>query len=410
MFKPDLHQLPGKDLEIACDDVRICGPTVATLIHHGSAPGPYVPELHLLNWRRTTGHFGWLVGHMTSTAGTAFELLDERTVLVLNPGYRGMPINPSLAIWTFPADECPRGDNRREDFSGHPGVLLAELSLPPTARQVTKAWISPQRGAHTTRATGGSPWAPDGGRGLLRISLWLDEERYDLYVLRETVLACVREGMERIKGGFRPPFDRKKLQRDDRRNARCAVYHCKCHGAMGGMRLALPQHAERFESEDEQGRTFWANDVDLVARQYEWDAWGPENARLVKGDTVCDKYSVSGYHDVRLVMDEGKPVGYEVLDFSPASVERDTQRDVMPEGVERTASDSAIVKTGGLWKNDVETRLPCVCIRRMGALPGLQEGEYSVMSDEQRIILGVHTKLDTEGIEQYRRDYVVMCM
>lgn len=64
------------------------------------------------------------------------------------------------------------------------------------------------------------------------------------------------------------------------------------------MRLALPQHTERFETEDEEGRTFWANDVDLVARQYEWEAWGLENSRLVRADAgVSDKYSVSG--DVR---------------------------------------------------------------------------------------------------------------
>lgn len=407
-LQPSLHQLPqGDESAATCSDVRICGSTVATLVHHGS--GPYVPVLHLNYSSTMQGNFGCLIGHLTSTAGTAFELLDERTVIVVNPGYKGLPINPSLAIWTFPEDECDT-PARGMLPNGHPGVLLAELDLPATSKQVTQAWITPQRAPHTTRATGGSPWAPDNERGLLRVSLSFDEERYDLYVLREMLLALAQEGKNRIAGGFRAPFKPSASARRRAPDSRCAVDYCECHGAVGRMRLALPQQAERFETEDEEGRTFWANDVDLVARQYEWEAWGPENSRLVLADAgVSDKYSVSLYRDVRLVMEEGKPVGYEVLDFSPASVDRNTQRDTAPEGVERTMSDSTTVPAG-VWKGDVETRLPYVCIRRRGAIPGLADGEFSIMSDEQRIVLSVQSKLDTEGMGKYRRDHIVMCM
>lgn len=131
----------------------------------------------------------------------------------------------------------------------------------------------------------------------MRINLWFNEERCGLYVLREMLLNIAQEGKSRIAGGFRVSFKPPASHRQAP-DSRFAVEYCECHGAVGGMRLALPQHTERFETEDEEGRTFWANDVDLVARQYEGEAWGQENSRLVRADAgVSDKYSVSG--DVR---------------------------------------------------------------------------------------------------------------
>lgn len=132
-LQPSLRQLSESDEAAAtCGDVRICGPTVGTLVHHGS--GPYMPVLHLNHSTTMQSNFGCLIGHQTSTAGVAFEILDEHTAIVVNPGYKRLPVGLSLAIWTFPGRM--RHSERREDADRAPPACSSSSSpcRPPQDR------------------------------------------------------------------------------------------------------------------------------------------------------------------------------------------------------------------------------------------------------------------------------------
>ncbi|KAL1412252.1 hypothetical protein Q8F55_003263 [Vanrija albida] len=414
--------IDGSEAPLACElgDVRIFGTTVAASIKLSRPQGGYyTPVLCMWNW--VTGELlAEIVGHHSQTSAESFELLGERTVLIVSSNLfdghaaAAESVPMCFTIWTIPENE-PLGKDP------HPGVCLVQLEMPRLKEVCYETWITPLRQGAATRAVGGSPFAPDDARGLIRVS-FRARNQYNCYILRETLLAMAREGEERVRGPFRVALTAEALSSHS--NPDCKVPACTCTGTSGGFRCGAP--VDPWEAEDEHGRTYSATDDNLVLRRYAWAEWGPTCSRMTYTDEgpnsgpgrILRKYATAGYRDVLIGSAGGNP-SIEVRDFSPALVARVTAGKVdLPPGVTAEVSAFGELSADHVWVDDVFTSLPYVSIKRdLPVFPfmALEGGPVlvQVVADEQRLCYGAHQKLegvDGAGAAVYKTELMVLCM